>query len=192
VVRTLVNVVTVNVGWLVCVMGAAAGYQWLGPLAVLAFFALHLLLVKPRRPELILAVVLIVSGFAVDTLLGLAGAVDPVRGWDWAFPLSPPWMVALWVNFGTTLSTSLRWLEGRPLLSALLGAAGGPSAYAGGAGLGAASIGEPSSLSLVMVGAAWAAALPLAVDLAARLRAASRQKRRSLDEPPGAATEPGN
>lgn len=169
-VKTLVNVVTVNAGWFACVMGAAAGYQWFGPMAVVAFLALHLWLVTPRRPELIIAGVLLVAGFAGDTLLGLAGAIDPVRGADWPGLLSPPWMVALWVNFGTTLSTSLRWLEGRPLLSALLGAAGGPSAYAGGAGLGAATLGEPSSLSLVMVGAVWAVALPLAVALAARLR----------------------
>lgn len=168
--RTLVNVVTVNAGWFACVMGAAAGWYWLGPLAVLAFLLLHLWLVTPRRPELILAGVLLAAGVFADTLLGLAGAIDPVRGPDWPDLLSPPWMVAMWVNFGTTISTSLRWLEGRPLVSVLLGAAGGPSAYAAGARLGAATLGEPGFFSLVMVGAVWAAALPLAVALASRLR----------------------
>jgi len=173
VVKTLINVVTVNAGWFACVMGAAAGWYWFGPLVVLAFFGLHLGLVRPRRPELVLAGALLIAGFTADTLLSLAGAVEPLSGPNWPGPLSPPWMVALWVNFGTTISTSLRWLEGRPLVSILLGAAGGPSAYAAGAGLGAATLGEPGYFSLVMVGVTWAVALPLAVALASRLRKAS-------------------
>ncbi len=170
-IKTLVNVVTVNAGWFACALGAAAGYYWLGPLAVLAFFALHLVLAEQRRPELILAGIMVLIGFAADTLLDLAGAIDPVRGDLYPGPWSTPWMVALWVNFGTTLSTSLRWLEGRPLVAALLGAVGGPSAYAAGGGLGAVTLGEPGYLSLAMVGLAWAIALPATVVIAARLRA---------------------
>jgi len=170
VIKTLVNVVTVNAGWFACVMGAAAGYYWLGPLAVAAFFALHLWLASPRRPELVLAGVLLAAGFVVDTLLALAGAMAPAQGPFYAAPWSPPWMVALWVNFGTTLSTSLRWLEGRPLVSVVMGAVFGPSAYAAGAGLGAATLGQSRNLSLLLVGVAWAVALPLAVAFAARLR----------------------
>ncbi len=172
-IKTLVNVLTVNAGWFVCVMAAAAGYYWLGPVTILVFFLVHLALVKPRRPEIMLAGIMLATGFAVDTLLAVAGSIDPVRSTLYPGPWSTPWMVALWVNLGTALGTSLRWLEGRPLVSALLGAVSGPSAYAAGAALDAVTLGEPRLLSLVMIGIAWALALPLTVSLAARLRKAA-------------------
>ena len=172
-IRTLVNVVTVNTGWFACVMGAAAGYYWLGPVTILVFFLIHLALVKPRRPEIILAGIMLATGFAADTLLAVASAIEPVRSTLYPGPWSTPWMVALWVNLGTALGTSLRWLEGRTLVSVLLGAVSGPSAYASGAALDATTLGEPRTLSLVLVGVAWAVVLPLAVSLAARLRKAA-------------------
>jgi hypothetical protein len=68
-------------------------------------------------------------------------------------------MVMLWVNFAITLNVSLRRLHGRYLLSALLGAVGGPAAYYGGAGLGAMTA-IPDTVSLIVLAIVWGVVVP--------------------------------
>ncbi|GAB4130425.1 MAG: hypothetical protein Kow001_24250 [Acidobacteriota bacterium] len=68
-------------------------------------------------------------------------------------------MVALWPNFVLALLGCLRWLAGRYGLGALLGAVGGPSAYAAGSGLGALEIPDPST-ALVLVALLWGVSVP--------------------------------
>jgi hypothetical protein len=70
--------------------------------------------------------------------------------------------------FATTLNVSLRWLRGRPLLGALLGAVGGPLAYLAGAKLGGIELLEPA-LALSALAAGWALLLPLLQRLATEL-----------------------
>jgi hypothetical protein len=99
------------------------------------------------------------SGFQILTF---EGAPSP-----W---LCPPWIVALWVHFGLTLLGPLDFLRGRLPLAALLGAIGGPLAYAGGVGMGAAAFGREPAVSLCVLALVWAAACPLAVSLVNQLR----------------------
>lgn len=110
------------------------------------------------------------AGTAAGTAAGIAAGIAAGHAADAAgHGLSPAWMVALWVNFACTLHASLRWLLGRPLLAALLGALGGPLSYAAGARLGALSLGGDATGSLVAVAIEWAVALPLLTLLAARV-----------------------
>lgn len=69
-------------------------------------------------------------------------------------------MVSLWVNFAATLNGPLRSLRGRYGLSTLLGAVGGPAAYAAGERLGAVTFGDTRALSFAALSAAWALAVP--------------------------------
>jgi hypothetical protein len=69
-------------------------------------------------------------------------------------------MVMLWVNLATTMNVSMAWLRGQYALGAIFGAVGGPAAYYSGAKL-SAMTSLPQVTSLVVIGAAWAVALPL-------------------------------
>jgi hypothetical protein len=69
------------------------------------------------------------------------------------------------VNLATTMNVSMGWLRGRYALAAVFGAMGGPMAYYSGAKLGA-MIALPPLQSLVVIGAAWAVAMPLLYRLA--------------------------
>lgn len=75
-------------------------------------------------------------------------------------------MVALWVNFATTLHTSLRWLLGRHALAALLGALGGPASYYAGARLGALTFPADPTVSLIVLALVWSVAMLLLLKLA--------------------------
>ncbi len=165
-VRAILLFLWSQVGWFACVLGAARGHVWLGPVVVAVSLAVH---VGRRRERLREGAVLAVSalvGFLVDTALLRAGVV---RISGAAFP--PLWLVALWPNFISTTAEDgiLRSLPRRPLLAAILGAIGGPLAYDAGARLGAIALGPNRLVSLAVVGLVWAAAVPALVTVRARL-----------------------
>ena len=69
----------------------------------------------------------------------------------------------MWINFALTLNGSMRWLHGRYLLAAVLGAIGGPLAYVAGVKLGAAALLASSTLVYGALAVVWAGAVPLLV-----------------------------
>ena len=156
--RKLINVIAFQIGWFAAVLGAAHGMPWLGVVVVLLTLALHLALSPYWRPEFFLAVAAAIMGFLFDTALVSAGVFSPVF-YLLPSPFSPLWMVMLWVNFATTLNVSLGGLRGKYTLEAILGATGGPIAYYSGAKLGAMTA-IPAATELMILGLAWAAAVP--------------------------------
>ena len=46
------NIGSINLGWFTCVLGAANGYNWLGPAFVAVLVMIHLNLIPARRREL--------------------------------------------------------------------------------------------------------------------------------------------
>lgn len=155
--KAFLNFAAFQLGWLACVGGAAAGKPWLGPLAVLALVGGQWALQWRQRWMLWLFAAAMLLGYAADSLLATAGALSFPAQTMLGGP-SPLWMAALWVNFAATLDASLGWLQGRPLLAAALGAAGGPLAYWGGEKFGAIQIaGAPG---LAAVATEWALATP--------------------------------
>jgi len=70
----------------------------------------------------------------------------------------------------TLLRYALSWLAGRYALGALLGAVGGPLAYASGIRLGAAEFGRPLVPSLLTLAGVWLVVTPALLWLEARLR----------------------
>ncbi len=163
---SLVNVVSYQLGWFACVLGATHGRQWLGPVLVLALLAPHVLRAVHPVAELRLYAIAAAIGLSWDSAvagLGLivypAGPVTP--------PWAPLWIVALWPLLATTLNVSLRWLQRRLALAVLLGAALAPLAYLAGARLGALSM--PRLMPALLVQAlGWAVLLPTLLWLASR------------------------
>lgn len=157
--RLVLNVVAFQIGWFACVLSAAQGQAWIGVLLVGMLLGLHLFLTTDRMRELRLLLSVGVVGFVVDSVqaacgifsFGSAGAVS------W---MSPPWMVALWLNLATTLRFSLRWLTDRAFLAAALGAVTGPLSYYAGARLGAFTFPADLGVSMTTLAVVWAIVLP--------------------------------
>ena len=65
----VLNVVLFNFGWFACVLGAAVGRFWVGPLAVAGILTFDIWLCRHRRAELVLIAPGMAIGFACDSLL---------------------------------------------------------------------------------------------------------------------------
>ena len=161
----VLNMALFQLGWWCAVLGAAHQHVLLGPCVIALVLLLYI--VPNRRRVQALALVL------VALALGAAGEVSLRALGMTAFPPGPPsiagvpvWMIALWGLFATTLTSSLRWLQGRWLLGSLVGAVGGSLSYVAGAKLGALDL--PASASLWVIALLWALALPLLSALARR------------------------
>ena len=72
----------------------------------------------------------------------------------------PLWMIALWLAFASTLNVSMRWLQPKPVLAAILGGIFGPLAYLGSAKLEVIHLTAPT-YSLAWIALEWAIAMPL-------------------------------
>ena len=164
----ILNVVLFNAGWFACVLGAAAGRSWIGPLVVTGAIGVHLWLCWNRRANLALIFAGAVIGFGCDCLLVLLAAHEPKR-WILPQPLTTIWLVAMWANFAPLLNVSLRWLRGRLLLAAVFGAISGPIAYYSGQQLGALRLRGSMPQTLAILAAVWAGAVPLLVWLSEAL-----------------------
>lgn len=163
------NFVAFQIGWFACVLGAARGWPWLGPLYVLAFAVVQCALATrtPKRDAAMLLIAAIMGG-VFDGALILLGFLDFPEAAR-VGPLTPVWMIALWCNLVLTLPASMAWLRERYWLSVVFGAVGGPLAYWAGARLGAVDLGDPTLLSLSVIAVEWALAMPALLYLAARL-----------------------
>ena len=156
--RILVNSLAVTIGWWTCILGAVNGYPWAGPVVVGLHLAWHITVSEGTRPQLVFLGIAALLGVLLDGLLYLTGTVaypiDPTGRW-----LIPIWMVALWPNFATTLTTSLGFLKNNLVLSVVLGAIAGPVAYWGGNSLGAIAVDGVSGYLAISV--VWALVTPV-------------------------------
>jgi len=164
--RTLANICLFQAGWWGVVLGAARGYAWLGVPIVAVIAVIHFLFISTqRRLDLLLALYAVLLGTIADTAAAVAGAITFHQS-PWPPPLAPPFMLALWINFAFTLTTTLRWLQQRYAAAALLGVLGGPLAYYSGARLGALALApRPLAAALAVIALEWLAAMLLLLRL---------------------------
>lgn len=163
-VAKLLNFVIAQAGWLACVLGGARAWPYVGAALGLALAGVNLACAPRPASEIKLAATSLVLGVAFDTLLMQLGLLVFSTG----MPLpgvSPVWMWVLWPLFATTLNGALAWLKDNRVLSALLGAIGGPMAYYAGAELGAVVLAGPEQ-ALVALSLGWALMMPLLMTLA--------------------------
>jgi len=159
----LLNALLFQLGWLACVFGAS--YPPLLAAALLCL-AVHLRwLAQPGEWHGVLAVTLF--GCALDSVLLNLGVFD----FAGESLLLPAWLALLWALFASTLRHSLAWTARPWWLGSLLGALGAPLSYLGGARL--AGVELPLGLwpTLLLLGAIWAGALPLAHRMMGRPKA---------------------
>ena len=159
--KGLWNLISVNIGWLACILGAARGHYWQGLVVVPILFVIHITAIERHKIRKIFIVALATTaiGFLMDTTLIIVGAVEPNR-WAMPAPFTTIWDLMIWANFSLTLDVSLRFLQKRPLVAAFLGAICAPGTYYAGDRLGALNFSEPVFSSLLWVGAVWLFAMP--------------------------------
>ena len=142
------NIISVNIGWLACILGAARGHYWLGFVVVPILFVIHITAIQRRKilEIFIVAMVSTAIGFLTDTILIIIGTLEPNR-WLMPAPFTTVWDLMIWANFSLTLNASLRFLQKRPLIAASLGAICAPGTYYAGDRLGALNFSEPVFIS---------------------------------------------
>lgn len=101
---------------------------------------------------------IVLIGTALDSVLISAGLIQ-FKGTMWPHPWAPLWISALWLAFGITLTRSMSWIQSHPVWAVLMGAVGGPLAYAGGAALGAAEFLAPEGAAIAALSLVWAGAM---------------------------------
>ena len=161
------NLAMYKVGWLACVLGAAAGKPWLGVLAVAVACVINVACARSKSKTVLLLTAAACIGLAWESFMVIGGWLDySANGHEGS--LAPYWIVAMWVLFATTLNLGFRWLKGRLFVAALLGGIGGPLAFAAGEKAGAVDFSDPV-YSLIAVGIGWALLMPLMVFVARHL-----------------------
>ena len=155
------NAISANIGWFACILGAAWGRHWFGLIVVPILFIIHVMAIERHKIHTIFIVALaaMVIGLLTDTALIMLGTVEPNRS-VMPTPLAPLWDLMIWANFSLTLNTSLRFLQKKPLVAAVLGAICAPGTYYAGDRLGALHFSEPVLLGLIWVGVVWLLAMP--------------------------------
>jgi hypothetical protein len=152
------NLVLFKLGWVACVMLAAAGQPVMAMLVVAAVVLAHLATVPVKSKESMLLVSAAVIGMTWESLLVRFGIVS-YPGYTDAAALAPYWIVAMWVLFATTINHGLRWIKRSWIVASAAGLIGGPLAFYSGAQLGAVEFSN-TLLALVSIGVGWAVLLP--------------------------------
>lgn len=160
--NALINFVGFQSVWFLSLFGAGTHRSWLGAIALVAFTVWHFRAVPNPRAEFVIVLVACAVGFVVDTGFIQAHLLAYAEPLPFA-SVAPYWILGMWVNFALTLNGSMRWLHGRYVLAALLGAIGGPMAYFAGIRLGAAELLASDVVVYGALAAVWAVAVPLLV-----------------------------
>lgn len=156
--RNILNFVMFELGWLACVL---LPQTW--ALAIVALFlALHFVLVSQHKmDELKFIIIGTLAGSALDGLWLRTGILADTSG---AAVLTPPWLIALWVIFMTSLNHSLNWLGRNRLVMLLMVPVAGPFAYWSASALGAVTL--PNLLpSLLALAVGWLVLFPALLSL---------------------------
>lgn len=155
--NSIFNFAGFQLGWFACVLGAANGMPWLGPVLAVPILGWHLSQASAPTAEFKLILTAAVGGSLFDQSLLSLGWIQYPQG-SWPVWLLPLWMTTLWALFSSTLNVSLRWMRGRTTLAIVFGAIGGPLAYLAGEKLGAMQlVAQPHALLALACG--WAVAM---------------------------------
>ncbi|MDQ6619440.1 MAG: DUF2878 domain-containing protein [Pseudomonadota bacterium] len=164
--RVAINFAAFQLAWFACVAGAARGTPWLGVFVAMAAVAAHASISARPRRELVLVLVAIAFGAVYDSSIAALGWITYNSG-EFVPGIAPHWILALWALFATTLNVSLRWLRGRRVAAALVGAVAGPLSYYAGERLGALVLVEPVAATLALA-VGWAIFTPVLIEIAQR------------------------
>ncbi|WP_136797900.1 MULTISPECIES: DUF2878 domain-containing protein [Desulfosediminicola] len=154
------NFAVYQLNWLICIFGQNS-FLWLALLLI----ACHMLVSPSPGKDMVLMAIITICGITLDGLLKAIGFFSFSSDF-WPIPL---WLITVWMTLGLLPNHSLNWLKGRWLLSALLGAIGGPVAYWAGVRLGVASFNWSTPSSLLLLALLWALFWPLMMFCASKV-----------------------
>ncbi|WP_292784749.1 DUF2878 domain-containing protein [Methylophilus sp. UBA6697] len=152
------NFVSFQLWWWACILSAKPGLGWAVLLLMIAACCVHLQWIESWRHALPLLITTLL-GCILDQIAYNLGWLSFEHHHTWP-AFIPLWMIALWLAFSMTLNVSMRWLQGRTILAAILGGMFGPLAYLGAQQLKVIDL-PSSSWSLLWVTVEWAVAMPL-------------------------------
>lgn len=153
-----VNAILFQIGWFVCVFERSTVALVTAALILLT----HLAINRQQRWEWFAIPLLASVGLIQDFILAQMNVLQFSTG-----QLPPLWLVGVWLMFVTTLNHSLKWLQQRWLLAAVLGAICGPLSYLAGERLGAVTLNQEL---IPVMAATWAVSLPLLLALLQLMR----------------------
>ena len=162
----IINFVLFQVGWFIGVLGATYNQTYFALTLSIVILMVHFAIIKNRILELKLIIIAGLIGLLFDGALlnfDLIIYNDP----GLPYPLTPIWIVMLWMFFAMTLNHSLAWLRQKIYISILFGALGGPLAYIAGEKLGAITLLSTNSIIILSIG--WAFITPVLLIIANRL-----------------------
>lgn len=165
--KALVNALLFQLGWAICVLGGS----YAAVLFVVPYLVCHFAWISDDSREWRFTLAAASAGILLDVLALRCGVFAFTE--TAAYPV---WMVVLWVLFATLVPHGLGWLQGRWLMAALLGAAGGAGSYAAGMRVGVAEASVPS-LAYTWWALQWALLLPALLLLARSHRLSSCRRR---------------
>ena len=158
----IINFLLFQIGWFILILGAAWDKTFIAVLLGLVILAIHISMIDQKINELKLLLIAGVIGFLFDGFIQYYQFII-YNSPGWSFPLTPIWIIMLWMIFAITLNHSLVWLKNRISLSAIFGAIGGPLAYLAGEKLGAIIITQQLSLVLLSIG--WSLITPFLISI---------------------------
>lgn len=164
----IINLVIFQLVWFITVFSVISDKIWLGPAAFCFFFLLHLMIATNRRADFLLAVIAVMIGLLIDTVLVQAGLLRFEMSLPWP-GVAPFWILILWANFALTLNNGLSWLRGHYKTSAILGFVGGSLSYFFGIRLGAGELLITPGIALLIIGLCWSIVTPLLLFTAKKL-----------------------
>ncbi|MDW3095456.1 MAG: DUF2878 domain-containing protein [Gammaproteobacteria bacterium] len=163
------NFLGLQATWAACAYGATHSIPNLGVIVGIFYIALHMMLTKTRRQDLLIILAVSLIGISIDhinTYLGLMSFSNE----NIATFVIPSWLITLWVVFSLMLPHSLNWLGNNMKLAFLLGGLGGSSSYWLGHKLGALTLSEPLLLSILILFIEWAIICPVGFILLKQIR----------------------
>ncbi len=172
---TALQIIAFQAVWLACALGASAGTNWPGVAAASALVTWHLVTSNNAARAAVPLVAAGLLGALTESALVLTGLIAfnaAIAPWP-----VPPWIIALWIAFATTLpvlgpivgpSAASSW----PWAAGALGLIAGPIAYIAGERLGALTPapGHPGQwwIAIAAIAVIWAIATPLLLAVEAR------------------------
>ena len=154
--------------WMLCVMAIVAQKPLWAIVGVVLYLIIHFLCISrtPKR-ELLFLLLLTAVGLLNETWLWGIGVVTYVGAYWGGIAW---WTISLWICFATTYWHAFSWLEGRPWISAVLGAAAAPFCYAWIEQEGGITFPRGAVVGLLVIGGTWAVLLPLSFCLSRWMR----------------------
>ena len=159
------NFILFQLLWFAAVLGAAAGWHWPAPLALLALLAWTHVSGGDLRADLRLVLLGLATGVVFEILLLATGLIRYELQWWPALP--PLWILCLWAGFAQSFLYSLAWMRGRWLVAAVFGGAGAVMSLFAGLRFGAAQPLQGELVLLILYGVGWAVLVPWLAWLAA-------------------------